>query len=253
MRYVGAPAPVAIGTVACLRSRATAPTPRVRLIGLSLSPDRISFLGAYLPLQVSSPSVFRRIHMRSPTHFAWLPIQPYSPRQYRFCKFLLRAPLVVSIHPFSDPESSCDALNHGDSSLLSVVPRWESVLSMNRVPVPISASARSIHQLPCRLRARNTPNHLEAGFSRRDSILTFLSNWYTSFLHILLRRHRRMCCPYFAPSTSFNLARRRNLPTVEKMCSRSLALLVLTFQRECKSTYCITIFFEFIDFRPQYL
>ncbi|KAJ7896468.1 hypothetical protein B0H13DRAFT_2523065 [Mycena leptocephala] len=101
MRYVGAPAPVAIGTVACLRSRATAPTPRVRLIGLSLSPDRISFLGAYLPLQ------------------------PYSPRQYRFCKFLLRAPLVVSIHPLSDPESSCDALNHGDSSLLSVVPRWD--------------------------------------------------------------------------------------------------------------------------------
>jgi hypothetical protein len=67
-------------------------------LALSLSRHRISFSGAYLPLQVSSPSVFCRIHMRSP---AWLPIQPYSPRQYRFCKFLLRAPLIVPIHPFS--------------------------------------------------------------------------------------------------------------------------------------------------------
>jgi hypothetical protein len=46
------------------------------------------------------PSMFRRIRMRSPTHFASLPIQPYSPRQYRFCKSLLRAPFMVSIHPF---------------------------------------------------------------------------------------------------------------------------------------------------------
>jgi hypothetical protein len=49
--------------------------PRVRLLALSLSRHRISFSGAYLPLQVSSPGVFRRIRMRSPTHFAWLPIQ----------------------------------------------------------------------------------------------------------------------------------------------------------------------------------
>ncbi|KAJ7828706.1 hypothetical protein B0H13DRAFT_2373051 [Mycena leptocephala] len=35
--------------------------PRVRLLALSLSRHRISFSGAYLPLQVSSPGVFRRI------------------------------------------------------------------------------------------------------------------------------------------------------------------------------------------------
>jgi hypothetical protein len=53
-----------------------------------------------------------------------------------------------------------------------------------------------------------------------------------------------MCCPSFASSTSFNLAGCCSLPTFEN---------VLTFQREFKSTYCIAIFSQFIDFRPQYL
>jgi hypothetical protein len=75
--------------------------------------------------------------------------------------------------------------------------------------------------------------------------------------HILFRRHRRMCCPYFASSTSFSLAGRRNLPTFENMLAQlprsGRELIVLMFERKVKSPYCITIFFQFIDFRPQYL
>jgi hypothetical protein len=70
--------------------------------------------------------------------------------------------------------------------------------------------------------------------------------------HILLRRHRHLCCPRFASSTSFNVSGRRNLPTFENVLAQPGAeLLVLTFQTEVKSTYCTMMFFQFIDFRPQ--
>jgi hypothetical protein len=38
--------------------------------------------------------------------------------------------------------------------------------------------------------------------------------------HILLRRHWRMCCPYFASPAAFNLAGRRNLPTFENVLTQ---------------------------------
>jgi hypothetical protein len=111
-----------LSTPACYRSY----PPRVRLLALSLSPARISFSGAYLLLHVSSPSVFRRIRMRSPTNFAWLSIQSYSPRQYRFCKSLLRAPLMVSIHPFS----ALATRNHPATLLITLIHLFSSLLRM---------------------------------------------------------------------------------------------------------------------------
>jgi hypothetical protein len=80
-----------------------------------------------------------------------------------FLEGLSRSPFTR--FPRSPPGIIPHAVNHGDSSLFSIVPCGESIL--NCVPVPISAAAaRYIHRLPCRLHARNTPNYLEAGLSR---------------------------------------------------------------------------------------
>ncbi|KAJ7856006.1 hypothetical protein B0H13DRAFT_2357612 [Mycena leptocephala] len=104
---VSPPAPVVIETVACLRSLALPMRvlpflpPRARLLALSLSPDHISFSGAYLPFispiasHVSSASMFRRI---PPVNF-----------------FFVR--LSVSIHPFS----ALATLNHPATQLTTVI------------------------------------------------------------------------------------------------------------------------------------
>ncbi|KAJ7868517.1 hypothetical protein B0H13DRAFT_1058057 [Mycena leptocephala] len=82
------------------------------------------------------------------------------------------------------------------------------------------------------------PIHLKARFSQSDSISAFISNRYTSFLHTFYFTVIGICVARILP-LQLNLAGRRNLPTFEN---------VLTQPRTTRRT-----FFQFIDFRPQYL